>query len=136
MKVMIIRRVGASSVFEKADVPIPPAKPGYVLIKVAATSVNPIDVKMRQGKFPRTDFPCILHGDVSGTIVEVGAQVDHFKVGDEIYGYAGGIPGEAGARAGYMWVDAALIAHKPKSLTLEEAAALPLVGITAWEAIV
>jgi NADPH2:quinone reductase len=78
-------------------------------------------------------FPAILQGDVAGTITEIGPGVEGFKVGDEVYGCAGGIIGSQGALADYMLADARLIANKPTRLSFEQAAALPLVAITAWE---
>lgn len=135
MKAQVINQFGDSLVFESAEMTKPSIKPGYVLIRVKATSVNPIDYKLRAGKFPQitADFPAILHGDVAGVIEEVGSGVTEFKVGDEVYGCAGGLKGEGGALGEFMLADAKLIALKPKSLNMAEAAALPLVCITAWE---
>lgn len=81
-------------------------------------------------------FPAVLHGDVAGTIEVVGEGVTSFQVGDEVYGCAGGVKGLGGALAEFMLADAALVAKKPKSLTMREAAALPLVSITAWEGLI
>lgn len=132
-----IRKFGDSSVFETIDLPKPVVKPGYVLIRVVATSVNPVDLKIRSGKYPHIapDFPAVLHGDIAGVIEEIGQGVTKFKVGDEVFGCAGGVKGENGALAEYMLADAQLLAKKPQSLSLPEAAALPLVSITAWEAL-
>lgn len=137
MKKQVIKQFGDVSVFESMESPKPIVKPGYVLVRVMATSVNPIDYKIRSGMFPdiSPDFPAVLHGDVAGVIEEMGEGVNAFKVGDEIYGCAGGLKGEDGALAEFMQVDAKLIAKKPASLTMAEAAALPLVVITAWEAL-
>lgn len=137
MEAYVIRQFGDPSVFEKADVPAPQLYPGQVLIEVAATSVNPLDCKIRQGKLPKIapEFPGVLHGDVSGVIREVGDKVAGFKVGDEVYACAGGVIGTSGALAKFMLADAELLAHKPKSISHREAAALPLVSITAWNAI-
>ena len=109
-----------------------------ILIQVKATSLNPLDTKIRSGvfaKFP-PEFPAVLHGDVAGIITEVGEGVTDFKVGDEVYGFAGGVKGTSGALAEYMAADARLLANKPKNLSFAEAAALPVVAITAWEALV
>lgn len=137
MKAQIINQFGAPSVFELIQIPKPTLKPGHVLVKVYATSVNQIDCKIRSGFVPTIapDFPAILHGDVAGIVESVGPDVSDFKKGDAIYGCAGGLKGSAGALAEYMLVDAKLIAKKPKSLSMLEAAALPLVSITAWEAL-
>jgi len=137
MKTQIIKKFGDVSVFQLTDIPKPSLKPGHVLIKVHATSVNQIDCKIRSGAVPdiAPAFPAVLHGDFSGTIEEMATDVTDFKIGDEVYGCAGGLRGLGGALAEYMLADAKLIAKKPKSLSLMEAAALPLVSITAWEAL-
>jgi NADPH2:quinone reductase len=137
MKIQAISRFGDYSVFEATEAFKPKVVAGYVLIRVQATSVNPIDCKLRAGHFPQitAEFPAVLHGDVAGVITEVGSGVTEFKIGDEVYGCAGGLRGEGGALAEFMLADARLIAIKPKSLSMAEAAALPLVSITAWEAL-
>lgn len=137
MKAQAITHFGEYSVFQTRDVAKPKITDGHVLIRVLATSVNPIDYKLRAGHFPQITpvFPAILHGDVAGIIEEVGNDVTEFKVGDEVYGCAGGVKGEGGALAEFMLADARLIAIKPKSLSMAESAALPLVSITAWEAL-
>lgn len=136
MKVKIINRVGDSSVFETMELAKPKIIPGHVLIEVMATSVNPIDCKIRSGMFPMQHLPAILHGDVAGIVVEVADDVTQFKVGDQVYGCPGGVAGVPGALAEFMLADAKMIAHKPKSLSFAEAAALPLVTLTAWEAVI
>lgn len=137
MKAQVIKSFGDPSVFTMVDVPIPEIKPGHLLIKVHATSVNPIDYKIRSGAVAAIApaFPAILHGDVAGIVEAVGEGVTQFKKGDEIYGCAGGVRGLGGALAEFMLVDAKLIAKKPKSLSMQDAAALPLVSITAWTAL-
>lgn len=97
-----------------------------------------MDLKIRQGAVVdiSPDFPAILHGDVAGVVEAVGDKVTKFKVGDEVYGCAGGVKATGGALAEYMLADVDLIAHKPRSLSMAEAAALPLVSITAWEGII
>jgi len=137
MKAQVIQSFGDPSVFRMVDMPMPELKSGHALIKVLATSVNPIDCKVRSGEVAAISpaFPAILHGDVAGTILEIGDGVTHLKKGDEVYGCAGGFKGLGGALAEYMVVDAKLIAKKPTSLSMQEAAALPLVCITAWEAL-
>lgn len=137
MKAQVIQAFGNPSVFQIQEIPALEVIPGHVLIEVKATSVNPIDTKVRSGfvKGVAPDFPAVLHGDVAGIVRAVGEGVTKFQVGDEVYGCAGGFKGMAGgALAEYMLADADLLAYKPKNLTMEEAAALPLVAITAWEA--
>ncbi|WP_338469315.1 zinc-dependent alcohol dehydrogenase family protein [Niallia sp. XMNu-256] len=137
MKAQVVRQFGDATVFQLEDIPVPTILPGHVLIEVKATSVNPIDTKVRSGAVPAVspDFPAILHGDVAGIVKEVGAGVTDFKTGDEVYGLAGGFKGMSGALAQYMLVDTRLISHKPKNLTFAEAAAIPLVTLTAWQAL-
>jgi NADPH2:quinone reductase len=134
MKAVAVNNFGPPQVFQVMELPEPELKPGHVLIKVAASSVNPIDFKIRSGavKGLAPDFPAILHGDVAGIVAAVGAGVTAFKPGDEVYGCAGGVKGLGGALADYMLADADLVALKPASLSMAEAAALPLVAITAW----
>ncbi len=138
MKCMAIVGFGDQHVFQMINLDRPSVKSGHILIKVKATSVNPLDFKLRQGFFPDLvpNFPMVLHGDVAGTVAEVGEDVTKFKVGDEVYGCAGGLLTMNGALAEFMLADANLIAHKPKSLSFTEAAALPLVSLTVWEALI
>ena len=138
MQAIVIEQFGQPNVFESIDLPMPEILPHHVLIRVAATSVNPVDTKIRQGVVAdiAPDFPAVLHGDVAGVIAAVGDGVDTFAVGDEVYACAGGVQGTGGALAEYLLADANLVAHKPKSLTMAEAAALPLVSITAWEGLI
>lgn len=138
MKAQVIQTFGNPSVFQIQYLPTPEVIPGHVLIQVKATSVNPIDTKVRSGFVPAVapEFPAVLHGDVAGVVCAVGEGVSKFQVGDEVYGCAGGFKGTTGgALAEYMLADADLLAHKPKNLSMEEAAAIPLVAITAWEAL-
>lgn len=137
MQAYVINRFGGPEVFEPATLPRPAPGPGQVLIRVAASSVNPVDCKIRRGDVPvGPEFPAVLHGDVAGVVEEVGAQVQRFAVGDEVYGCAGGLIGRPGALAEYMLADADLLAPRPAGLSLEAAAVVPLVGITAWEAVI
>jgi NADPH2:quinone reductase len=138
MKAVVIDQFGPTDVFQPIEIPVPQVIPGHIIVKVAATSVNPVDCKIRQGKLAAIapDFPAVLHGDVSGVVHEVGEGASDFAIGDEVYACAGGVKGAAGALAEYMLADARLVAHKPKKLDLFHAAALPLVCITAWEALI
>ncbi len=137
MKAMIIKEIGSTDVFQIAEKAKPVAKAGHMVVEVKATSVNPIDTMLRSIELPwSTDLPEVLHGDVAGIVVELGTDVTDFNLGDEVYGMAGGINGVDGALAEFMLVDARLMAQKPKTLTMKQAAALPLVAITAYEALV
>lgn len=136
MKAMIVNQYGGSDVFEATDVEAPVIKPGHVIVNVAATSVNTVDTMIRQmGKdLPLSpDLPAILGMDFAGTVTQVADDVTGFAIGDEVYGCAGGLADLQGTLAEQMLADARLIAHKPRSLSMREAAALPLVGITAYE---
>jgi NADPH2:quinone reductase len=135
-RVMAINRTGPASVFTELTLPCPRPGIGQVLVRVRATSVNPIDVKIRAGAVPLAgEFPAILHGDMAGEVVLVGEGVSDFKAGDAVYGMIGGVQGMPGALAEYAVVDARLIAIKPRSLTFPEAAALPVAALTALEAV-
>ncbi|MBT6429295.1 MAG: zinc-dependent alcohol dehydrogenase family protein, partial [Rhodospirillaceae bacterium] len=137
MKAMIIRAAGEPSVFEAAEIPVPEIKSNQVLVKVAATSVNPVDWKIRKLGLPLgPDFPAVIQGDVAGVVEAVGGDVGDFAVGDEVYGCAGGVKGTGGALAEFMACDAEFLAPKPGNLSMAEAAALPLVCLTAWEGLV
>jgi NADPH2:quinone reductase len=137
MKAQVIKKFGDPSVFELIESPKPTLKPGHVLIKVCATSVNQIDCKIRSGAVPAISpaFPAILNGDVAGVIDSIAPDVKNFKIGDEVYGCAGGLSDTPGALAEFMLADSRLLAKKPTVLSMAEAAALPLVTITAWEAL-
>lgn len=136
MKAMVINAYGTSDVFEVANIDKPVIQSGQVLIKVAATSVNTVDLMIRElgTALPFSPaLPGILGMDVAGTVEAVADDVTDFKVGDEVYGCAGGLGDRQGALAEYMPADTTLIAHKPANLSMKEAAALPLCAITAYE---
>jgi NADPH:quinone reductase-like Zn-dependent oxidoreductase len=109
-----------------------------VLVRVEASGVNPLDVKIRQGRaaHAKQKLPAILGMDLAGVVEEVGPGTTGFQRGDEVYGMVGGVGGVPGTLAEFAAVDAALLAPKPANLTMREAAALPLVVITAWEGLV
>lgn len=136
MKSMSLNSYGANSVFELAEIDKPVAKPGHVLVRIAATSVNTVDTMIRNmgTDLPLSPaLPAVLGMDFAGTVEAVGEGVAGFEAGEEVYGCAGGLLGLQGTLAQYICADARLIAHKPKALSMREAAALPLVGITAYE---
>lgn len=107
-----------------------------VLVRIKAIGINPIDCKIRSNpeRFPVT-FPVIPGCDGAGIVEAVGAQVDNFKLGDEVYFSQPAFNNRQGTYAEYVKVDASLLALKPRSLSFEQAAAVPLVFITAWEAL-
>ncbi|MBX9705557.1 MAG: zinc-binding dehydrogenase [Gammaproteobacteria bacterium] len=138
MLAQVVKKFGpAKNAFEICAIKTPTPNAQHMLIKVEASSVNPVDCKLRTGQLMAItpDSPTILHGDVAGTVVAVGNQVSNFKVGDLVYGCAGGFKGSQGAIAEYMLVDPDLMALRP-TLDPVECAALPLVAITAWEALI
>jgi NADPH2:quinone reductase len=124
---------GGPEHFVLTDIPKPAIQAGKLLIRLAATSVNQIDIKIREGLPIGPDLPAVLGADVAGWVEAVGDGVIGFAPGDAVYGCAGGVKGHGGAMAEYMLADARLVAPKPRSLSMREAAALPLVAITAWE---
>jgi NADPH2:quinone reductase len=134
---MVIEQFGEPEVFTETTLPRPELKPGHALVEVHASSVNAVDLLIRRmgPPFLAPAFPAVLHSDVAGVVVEVAPDVTGFKPGDAVYGCAGGLTGLGGALGEYMLADAALLAHKPEVLRMEEAAALPLVTLTAWEAL-
>ena len=136
MKAMILNTYGENSVFESNEQAKPDVRAGHVLIKVAASSVNTVDtmIKLMGSDLPLSPaLPAILGMDFAGVVDAVGEGVENVQVGDEVYGCAGGLADLQGALAEYMLADANLVALKPKNLSMREAAALPLVGITAYE---
>ncbi|TGM60191.1 zinc-binding dehydrogenase [Leptospira adleri] len=134
MKAMVIRSFGGPEVFEEGEIAKPKTIPGHVLIRVKATSVNPVDYKIRKfGPAIAPAFPAVLHGDVAGIIEDVADNVSRWKKGDEVFGCVGGVAGTGGALAEFILADERLIASKPKNLSFVESAVLPLVSITAWE---
>lgn len=118
------------------DRPVPGQ--GQVLVRVNAAGVNPLDTKIAAGAgaHARQALPAVLGLDLAGTVVELGEAVEGFTIGQEVFGMPGGIGGAQGTMAEYVAVDARLIAVKPHTLDMREAAALPLVFITAWEGLV
>ena len=136
MKAMILNASGDDASFEASEVATPEAAAGHVLVRIAASSVNTVDTMIRRmGKdLPLApDTPAILGMDFAGTVEAVGDGVQDVAVGDEVYGCAGGLADLPGTLAEFISADRDLIAHKPKNLSMREAAALPLVGITAYE---
>ena len=139
MKGMLIKEYGENAVFEVSEIEKPTIKAGHILVKIAASSVNTVDTMIRtMGKnLPLSpDAPAILGMDFAGTVETVGEGVEGYSVGDEVYGCAGGLADLPGTLAEYIVADSNLLAHKPKNLSMREAAALPLVAITAYEGLV
>ncbi len=137
MRAAQIERFGDARELTIVDLDRPHAGPGEVVVRIQATSVNPVDYKIRsKGPGIAPELPAVLGCDLAGTVTAVGAAVTAFKPGDEVYGCAGGVRGMPGTYSEYIATDARLLARKPDGLSMREAAALPLVSITAWEALV
>lgn len=137
MKAVVINEYGDKSVLQEEEISKPVIKENQVLVEVHATSINPIDWKMRAGYLKEMldfSFPIILGWDVAGTIVEVGTKVTEYKIGDEVF--ARPDTTNEGTYATFTTVDENLLAKKPKSLTFEEAASIPLAGLTAWQCLI
>lgn len=136
MKALITEEFGKPFVMK--DIELPKPKDHQVLIKIKAAGLNPLDLKIKNGQaaHAQVNLPAILGIDMSGIVVETGKNVNDFKVGDEVFGMVGGIGNHQGTLAEYITADAEHISLKPKSISFQEAAAIPLIFITAWEALV
>jgi len=136
MRVMMLD--GENMPFRMASLARPTPGDGEALVRIHASGVNPLDTKIRAGAatHARHPLPGVLGIDLSGVVEAVGTGVTQFRLGDEVYGMTGGVGGVQGSLAEYAAVDADLLAHKPSNLSMREAAALPLVVITAWEGLV
>jgi NADPH2:quinone reductase len=135
LKAQVLTAHGDVAGFELRELPIPDLRPGHVLVRIAATSVNPVDCKLRRhGSEAAPLLPAVLGADFSGRVEAVADDVDRFVVGDPVFGCGGGVRGlPGGALAEYLLVDSRLAARKPERLNHRESAALPLVAITALE---
>ncbi|WP_174614422.1 NADP-dependent oxidoreductase [Virgibacillus ihumii] len=137
MKAVIIEGYGGKEQLQYTDRNMPVLKDNDVLIEIEATSVNPVDWKIREGylkeKIPY-DFPVTLGLDAAGTIKETGKKVQKFQVGDKVFTRPDIT--RNGTYAEYVAVDEGLVVKKPDNLSMEEAASIPLVGLTAWQCLV
>ena len=136
MKAFVVAKYGKDGV-RAADVPEPQVGANDVLVKVSAASINPLDKMVRNGEFKQLlkyKTPFVLGHDVAGVVVQVGATVRDFKIGDEVFARPRDL--RIGTFAEYIAIDQNDVAHKPASLTLREAAAVPLVALAAWQILV
>jgi NADPH:quinone reductase-like Zn-dependent oxidoreductase len=142
MKAVVAEQYGGAEVLELSDdLPMPRVGPNGVLVEMRAASVNPVDWKLRQGLLHAVMpvvFPVIWGCDLSGVVKEVGPSVTLFKPGDEVYGMKDGYVAKTyrGTYAEYVVVPEKSLAAKPKALSHEQAAAVPLTALTAWQAMV
>ncbi|WP_049730613.1 NADP-dependent oxidoreductase [Rhizobium ecuadorense] len=137
MKAFVVDKYKKKGALRLANLPEPEVQDNDVLVRVQATAVNLLDSKLRDGEFKlilpyRTPF--VLGHDVAGTVVKTGSRVRRFKVGDEVYARPRDY--RVGAFAEFIAIDEADVAPKPKNLGMTEAASIPLVGLTAWQALV
>lgn len=136
MKAIVTERYGGSEQLVEKDLPKPETQDQQVLIEMHATSINPIDWKVREGYMKDAmpfEFPLILGWDAAGIVSEVGSKVTQFKKGDAVFARPGM---ENGTYSEYVAVDEELVALKPDHLSFEEAASVPLAGLTAWQCLV
>jgi NADPH:quinone reductase-like Zn-dependent oxidoreductase len=137
MKAVVIHEYGDPEVLKYEDIPRPEPKDDQFLIRVIAAGVNPVDGMIRSGMFAKEGnrvFPIILGGDVAGVVEKVGSKITKFKAGDPVFAYVS--LDNSGGYAQYAVVTEREAAPKPKSLTYVEAAAVPIVAMTAWQALV
>ena len=137
MKAFIVDRYKKKGALRFGDMPEPALRDDDVLVEIHAAGLNLLDSKVRDGEFKailpyRTPF--ILGHDAAGTVVSVGSNVRRLKPGDEIY--ARPRDSRVGTFAEFIAINEADVARKPKNLTMEEAASIPLVGLTAWQALI
>ncbi|MCK0189167.1 zinc-dependent alcohol dehydrogenase family protein [Arenibacter sp. F20364] len=136
MKAMLLNSYGENAAFTATQIEKSKVKVNHLLVKIEASSVNTIDMMIKNmgTDLPLSPaLPALLGMDFSGTVEAVGDGVEGFKVGDDVYGCAGGLGDLPGTLTEYIVADSKLVAHKPKGLTMRETAALPLVAITAYE---
>src|SRR5881409_1031517 len=137
MKAIVAHEYGGPEVLKYEDVPRPEPKADQILIRVIAAGVNPVDGMIRSGMFAKDGngaFPMVLGGDIAGVVERVGNKITKFKAGDPVFAYVSLDSG--GGYAQYAVVPERDAAPKPKSLTYVEAGAVPIVALTAWQALI
>jgi NADPH:quinone reductase-like Zn-dependent oxidoreductase len=137
MKAFVVDKYKKKAALRLAEMPMPDVRDNDVLVEIHAAGLNVLDSKIRDGEFKLIlpyRPPFILGHDVAGTVVRVGSKVRNFKAGDEVYSRPR--DGRIGTFAEYIAIDEADVALKPKNLSMEEAASIPLVGLTAWQVLV
>jgi alcohol dehydrogenase len=137
MKAFVVDRYGSNDFVRAAEMPDPELREDDVLVQIHAASVNPLDLKIRAGRLKLIlpyRLPLILGNDLAGVVVRVGSRVRRFKPGDEVYARTD--TDRIGAFAEFISIKEDAVANKPKTLTMEEAASIPLVGLTAWQVLV
>lgn len=138
MKAARIQDYGDANVIKVVDIDTPTPNNGQVLVKIRAASLNPFDTMVRAGfvkDMIPLQLPITLGGDIAGVVTEVGADISTFKVGDAVYGQASAVAGNSGAFAEFAITMPSQIARMPRNLTPVEAGAMPLVGVSALQAL-
>ena len=137
MKAFVLDRYGQKTSLRLADMPRPKVRNDEILVQVHAAGVNQLDSKIRGGEFKLIlpyRLPLIMGHDLAGSVVQVGSQVSQFKLGDDVYTRPDNF--RIGAFAEFIAVKEGSLAIKPKTISMEEAASIPLVGLTAWQALI
>ena len=137
MKAYTINRYSKSDKLQLSEVPMPDAKENEVLIEIHSASINLFDAKLKSGEFKLLlpyKFPLILGHDVAGTVIGIGSKVSHFKIGDEVFARPADF--RIGTFAEYIAVNENDVALKPATISMEQAASMPLVALTVWQAFV
>lgn len=135
MKAFVLEKYG--SPLRSTQMPVPEPAPHEVLVRMVASGINHADERLRAGEFKAifpVDLPKVMGGEFAGVVVEVGAAVTDFAVGENVFAYVG--LEAAGTLSEFLTVDARAVAHAPESVTLAEAAGLPVSALTAWQALV
>jgi len=135
MKALVLKRYGGIDSLAFADVPRPTIKPDEILVHVHAAGLNPIDYMIPKGTFKpilKFDLPATMGSDLAGVVVEVGSRVNRFKVGDAVFASLFDLG--TGSLAEYAAVPERAAAHKPANLDFVQAASIPMVGLTSWQA--
>ena len=137
MKAFVVDRYGKKSRLRVSEMPSPEIREDEVLVQIHAAGVNLLDSKIKSGEFKLIlpyRLPLVLGHDVAGVVVSVGSRISQFKPGDEVYARADDF--RIGAFAEFIAIKEDSLALKPKQLTMQEAASIPLVGLTAWQALI
>ncbi|SOD11443.1 NADP-dependent oxidoreductase [Pedobacter xixiisoli] len=137
MKAYTIDKYGKKETLHLNDVPVPQVKDNDVLVEIHAAGLNLLDAKIKSGEFKLIlpyKLPLVLGHDVAGVVIKVGKNVKKFKIGDEVYSRPADF--QIGTFAEFIAIDEKDVAFKPKNLTMEETASVPLVALTAWQALV
>jgi len=137
MKAFVVDRYKSNAGLRFGDMPNPELRDDDVMVQVCAAGVNPLDAKIRNGEFKLVlpyRLPLVLGNDVTGIVVRVGSKMRRFKDGEEVY--ARPHQDRIGTFAEFIAMNEGDVAMKPKALTMEEAASIPLVGLTAWQALI